>query len=1265
MTLQNRETTDSDGAAVAGAAAAATSDAAQPTRRNGKLKKSGEEGYQLARDADDAARRDHAPRKAEEIVNRARVQSAGPKSEAEANRRATEVAAEMEKLTWSVGGYKMAELVFRKYLARPSIRTIQTYLDALRDDSESFASKDEQAKAEIILNLRTLVEKFASDGATLADRQCVNGCIACLVRSAKSTNAKRTGRAYQRVLGITYRLFKKCQDMRAEVIDKNLHWEHRKKAPYRNRISDEYLAKIGDLLHTDEFSYVDNDHKGTARIYSGTTATGAIIYTDHAYRVQKYSRTRILELLTGFEVRNGAVSERKIGDAHPVWLELIEVYGKVRGSFALLRRAWCKCFTKPQASICVCTLCYQLRDNIKTYKSLVTGWHARYRSDHDGADCDCSGGRCHPVAVDVYTGIQRDSDLSLYRRAFHSDDALLACTQCPPPDRGPLALPVLDPITQHATGEMKPLRIPPRACSELTCERCGVNRTFEASGLPKCTVTGPDGDTSLYACRLEASTTERMTWNVFATVNRRRGIDAVEDNVSDRVFDMMGGQDPDYQPGSSKSGTTIEFIPRNGTRFQFFTEMFALADKVKAHNYLRNVHRRVQLLTNRDYTLGVAENTAAASAHGTILVSTDWAAVASTSRQADATCSTPETHNTAVYYVRSNPTMATAGNVAAAHRQFLPSVKRAGLERRKLEAQLAVVRASVARLEREALTLRRIMDCSELPRIEAAASPDEWTSLWGLHQHDAFLKRGRISIGSLDGGCHDDDDLREAVGQTEDAVIDRWDKCTADLERGRRDEWTRVAKLAALVTRERSARWLTTTNLCVYVYTVEAGCAAIHNTAMLEITALLNTGMLRAGSKAEAFVNGKRVVNSNKSGPPLPANLSDADGPVDLGTGQVRRWVVNHDGCARQYEGLRNYVGLQQFSARTAVIFRDPESETGGAVDVADFRGPPQHGKGIHDGLGPLPAAAVRRRESVVASADAAGAACEGVQGVGTGLQNFVRGAAAALMQPRHASDKAARGFNADANALNVYVHIFLPDVAIDHAAVNAEVGYEGSSTDFFRRPVFGGSGGNLEATRLIVRHMPCACRVCIVANGTARSVADFTACEMRGELPLPRLVRLRTKALDKSAAEVYTIRLQTFCEQNLKTKGAKVVVRRKGDSDDGEPYWIAFVRVPFWVAQQKETHEGETYSRNMRLVGITWAGLKSQLPGKPLVYEKLDWHAVISANYVAPKGTAILRGKNRMGNLGFEYNRRTKNWDLSTDVHERIVQFGDVFDPD
>ena len=50
--------------------------------------------------------------------------------------------------------------MYKKYLDKSSIRTLTAYLDDLGRDAGTFASKDDQAKAEIILNIRTLVEKL-------------------------------------------------------------------------------------------------------------------------------------------------------------------------------------------------------------------------------------------------------------------------------------------------------------------------------------------------------------------------------------------------------------------------------------------------------------------------------------------------------------------------------------------------------------------------------------------------------------------------------------------------------------------------------------------------------------------------------------------------------------------------------------------------------------------------------------------------------------------------------------------------------------------------------------------------------------------------------------------------------------------------------------------------------------------------------------------------------------------------------------------------
>lgn len=1186
------------------------------------MQRSGEKAREAAELADYQLRRAHAPAKAAATVAQARLDSEEPRTQAQKQKRVAEVSAEIVTLVWSAGGYEMAEAVWESVTDRQSIRTLCHHFSALESESTSFISKDNKVKADILLNVRCFIEKLSSLGATASDRAAAHACISCLVKSTADTNDERTGRAYQRVLNITHRFFKKCQAARDVFLDgDNDHWVKLARGAYKNRLSEEWLANICAWLHSDDISYPDNDFKTTVKIKHGIDDSGRVLYEEHERRVISCSKAELLEKLTGFKVVRGRLTDIRLKTPpHKLWTEITKAYPKIIGSYRLLKRAWCKCFRRATASICVCTLCHQLRDMIRIYLACHRGWHTMYRAENDGHDCDCSDGLCHPAHFNVGTG--RTDAETPYRHLLRSADGLVSGSMCPPVERPSLGMPDYDPITSQPTGTTTPFCIPPRPCFENECTDCGVNRIMHNMGLPVCGRT--DGSICINVCKVDGDDTKFVVWNEFRTVVRTSSSTDADD-------------DADYASTTSGGGTTTEFVPRRGTRLEFMSQLYTLANRVKPHRYQLKIIGRAHAFNNVTYVKDVALGKAERWAEHTALMSTDFAAVTSHDRSADSTCATKETHNTAVFVIRKDPRLVAAADVDDKYRHLMPCVKRAVMARKELDARIVKVKDELCALQTELEQLNVTFKAALKSSFDAVA-------VLRLLESGEIMQTLAV-------------DMRDPeIAQAIDILEKVMPPVARPVVRAACRLVMRIADVRGVVAdlevesdelkdRASNASGITTSNLCAFVYTKEKGSAAVHNTALRTLVHLLNNHQAPDGFKGEIFVDGERVHGSCTDGPDLPPGLKDSESGIHLGDA-VKRVVLSHDGCAAQYEGLRNYLGIQRFPVNTSLM--------GCECDLVDIREVSQHGKGPHDGFGSQPANAVRKATMKAQSA-ADGAATDGAQSYDTGLQAFVRAAAVHLKAPAVAALAADRGFNQDALAMNVYIHIYLPPSAVDHASVNAVKGYAGSSADHFRRPLFGDREKNLENTALITRELPCACPCCRKASATASSLHAFSRCAMVSEIGLPRHHELKSKGLDATAAEVATLRLDEFCKDYLTKVNARVLVR-SADGNEDEPYYIGLVKSAHRKLTESATFSGQTFSKGAYVVEVTWCGLRETRSNGTRRYAKLQWLATIGVNQISRSGTKILAAEDVL-----TFNRKDHLYELTQTNHERLLNYGDI----
>jgi hypothetical protein len=1188
--------------------------ASEPLRRTSKLAKAGIRGRADMIEVDILRHRNHAPLKANRKFNEAWTSDAGcaKPSAGQQAEVASAAAAEMETIVWKYGGVQFARQIIQKFLDKPTIRGLQTDLEELMKDAASFTSKDAQVRASILMNLRGFVEKLRSMKSTKFQREACHAAITACVPPTGEITKLRMGRTYERALGLTWRALKQCTDKRAAIlIDDTPGWEHWARSPRSDKVGDLYIGRISTWLHI--LGTPDNDNKRMARVYSETTSEGNIIYTEHPMLQMPYTKSQLLSKLTGRLVVNGRVTDQQLHEPTTAWKEIKAAYPKMKGSVKLIIAAWCACFNKPKAGICVCPTCYKLNDMLRIYHRSHRAWHAQHRLQGDGM-CDCSNGQCHPVTFNEDTG--NVVTASRFRNIFMTADARVAmsASMCIPVPREPLSIPEVDVDTKQLTGAKTPFKISPRQCHELTCSDCGMHRTTKKLGLPLVQVDG----VSVHACRVEA-TSDMVTWNEWVKVPRAQPTSEKDG-------------DPEYQ--AQNLGMQTEYVPVKKTRVVFMSDLFDLIDASKHHHYKLAILGMYQKSNIVEFqvrpALGVGEDWAS----GTALVSTDYAAKANHPRPAEATCSHPDGTHIGVYCVRKDPVNVKADDDRCLKPSMLPRMKYLTGRLKRLEEQL--VKADVELADAK-LGL-------ENARVEAAASraDDLWTVLQSLRatmaeesNHDAHRDELATAISAIE------ESHRWRAHSTSTCYLDMYDRRVKQATSFKTITEEAVHAAEKLVRKDCAV--LTSTNITFFACAKEKGSAATHHTSLRDLVFIINRGIAPPNTKAEFFFNKQRLLGSNTD-KPLPDGVVDATEPIDFGD-PITRLQLIHDGCASQYEGFKAYLGDQRFTDLVRSLYKLD-------CDLIDIKDVANHGKGVHDVLGAQPGRAVKKWCTERVGDDSAGA-----HDYPAGTRGFVLAAVQALPSPRGAANPAHLGFNPHSHDQNAYVYAYYPAGAFDRAVVNAQEGYKGSSGDHFRRPV-GGSGTEFNR-KLLVRELPCWCDVCRVANATAESLQAYDGCLMKGEFKMPRVVQLKPKSMSATTIELAQAKLVDHCNEWCSKKDQLVVVRN-GDPHNSEPFWLAKVVTPYFVTwQEVEVHSGKEWRKpGWKLVTVKWLHLQNvdASADTPSRYKLVGTPCTIQCNAVSAKATRTLL----TSRAHFTYDKKV--YTMTTTLHDRLTRYGDVF---
>ena len=140
----------------------------------------------------------------------------------------------------------------------------------------------------------------------------------------------------------------------------------------------DHRAAISELLHTNEFSRVDNNDKIPTIIDLGLCQdTGARIYDLHERRELMFDDNELLDKLTGWD----RLDKSRPNPPHPTWSQIKQDTTTdsrprgIKGSTKLIRSCKCPCMKKMKASICSCSICERARDALRRFNKYQVGWH--------------------------------------------------------------------------------------------------------------------------------------------------------------------------------------------------------------------------------------------------------------------------------------------------------------------------------------------------------------------------------------------------------------------------------------------------------------------------------------------------------------------------------------------------------------------------------------------------------------------------------------------------------------------------------------------------------------------------------------------------------------------------------------------------------------------------------------------------------------------------------------------------------------------------
>lgn len=408
--------------------------------------------------------------------------------------------------------------------------------------------------------------------------------------------------------------------------------------------------------------------------------------------------------------------------------------------------------------------------------------------------------------------------------------------------------------------------------------------------------------------------------------------------------------------------------------------------------------------------------------------------------------------------------------------------------------------------------------------------------------------------------------------------------------------------------------------MVVFALSKMKGSAAYNHVVLDDITSIVKHGKLLDTSKGEGFMEGRRLPGGKRlHGEQLPEGLCEWEGDAVPLFANAERLHFRRDGCGGQYQGCRAFLGCQTFKARN------------NGLDFVDKRCVECHGKCTCDGLTHTLKGNIHRSSH---------------DDYDAGTRGLVHHLSAKYPTPnlsrktRYYKGGKFDGSSAGLFSPDCYIYMYYPNDAFDGDTVSTEIGYKGSSKDFY----YESRGNSIADSELVHRKTICTCKACLQQ--------DISNCHLTSLFGrLQQNVRI-PRSVPYTVPETRTGRtLESFCDQLA--KGTLVIVRIAGEERD------TYADMDYFVARIEEAprklSKGEVHGTNRFLAG--WYVAKLRWFEKERVDSAGDSVYYLSEQTQVMQCNVFIRSITRP--IVLKYLRKDRRYILDRALDEHILKFG------
>ena len=472
--------------------------------------------------------------------------------------------------------------------------------------------------------------------------------------------------------------------------------------------SSEHKAAISDLLHSNEFSRIDNSDKTHLIVDVGQCPlTKARIYDLHPRRQLIFDDQEILDELTG---RNRS-DKNKPNQPHPVWTEVKRATSTrarpkgIVGSRKLIRACKCRCMKKMTPSVCSCDICEELADGLRRFNKIQKLWHYQAKEKR----------KCEFIKTKIAENVSSD-EMTQFLQSLTDNDNLLWCDKCdgnchpgkpyrtfsesPSTCRSallckkvsvpPLELPKLDLNFCQVVGEKDAFEIEPQKCcygnhvgfnataggTTTPYQKCGWDGTF--CDMPLCQWSEEEEDPKtnekvshkINACPDDIEREGEVVWMKFQKVARTAA--------------KKSDNDDDYGQGDGVKFQT-EWLPVVGTPREFLLHLRASIDAYFPHKYEVKLSERVDYCAQRAFMIDpVTREDCPEQQKDVVQEVCDFSTDIQGKRAHDATCSFPEMHKCEVHHLTFDPKFVSVEEIEKednGHKRAVANMRKRGVTR--------------------------------------------------------------------------------------------------------------------------------------------------------------------------------------------------------------------------------------------------------------------------------------------------------------------------------------------------------------------------------------------------------------------------------------------------------------------------------------------------------------------------------------------------------------------------------------------------------